>query len=1011
MPDETNYSPDDAPLQNPSKGKSGSLITFPRARPPKKRTYDNLPLQLSSFVGREQEVAEVERLLTGQRLVTLCGPGGCGKTRLALAVAQDLLQGFEDGGVWWVELASLSDPKLVSVAVASALGMREVPDRSLIEVLVEHMKPRKVLLVLDNCEHLVEGCAALADTLLRACPDLHVLATSREPLRIAGEFSWVVPSLSLPDSYRLTPTAELARYEAVRLLLERAAEVGAGFTLTDRNVSAVARLCRKLDGIPLAIELAAAWMRVLTIEQISEKLEDPLGLLTKGSRTAAPRHRTLRATLQWSYDLLTEAEQALFGRLAVFVGGFTLKAVEAIGTGEPVEAGEVLDLLSQLVDKSLVVVEAMSGGTLRYRMLEPIRQFGLEKLREREEEPEALRRHAAFFVTLAEEAYPKLRAEPQVEWLGRLEKENANLRGALSWALSAGEIPTAARLGFALWPFWWIRNRQPEGRRWMEQVLLERDELPPPLRIRATIAASTMAYGQGDAESSLLPYAVELMELSRAVSGNALAEAHAHAGFGLLAAARGDFEAATGHLEKVLPLYREAGEDGLAAQTHVWLGTVLLLWGDHEGARQRFEEGLALGRGIGDRLSICNALFNLAQLALARGDHEEASRRFAEGITPSEELGDRGNTAYILEGLGIVAGAQGEAVHAARLLGASEALFSAIGFRGHTYYQFDRALYERIEAGVRSTLGEAAFEVAFSEGRAMAPERVIEHALEQPMAPDEEEEAQPSAAGIVVPREDDRPSAAGTAALRIFALGTARVEKEGRPLDSPNRIEKSRELLYYLLSHPEGRTKEQIGLTLWPEASTSQLRSSFHDTVYRLRRALGTKEWIVFDRGRYAFNRSLPYSFDVEAFEENLSEARRVRVEAPEQAIGHLQEAASLYGGDFLEDSADSEWATVRQQELLLGYQETLLLLGRLLFAQERHVEAAEAYRKAIAHDELLEEAHRELMRCYAALGERSRALRHYEELVELLDERLGTAPASETRVVRERLLASEEVV
>jgi predicted ATPase len=298
MPDKTNYSPSEAPLQNPSKGKNGSLITFPRAHPPKKRTYDNLPHQLSSFVGREQEVAEVERLLTGQRLVTLCGPGGCGKTRLALAVAQDLLEEFEDGGVWWVELASLSDPKLVSVAVASALGMREVPDRSLIEVLVEHLKPRRVLLVLDNCEHLVEGCAALADTLLRACPDLHVLATSREPLRIAGEFSWVVPSLSLPDPYRLPPTAELARYEGVRLFVERAGAVDASFELTERNSPAVAQLCHKLDGIPLAIELAAARVRALTVEQIAEKLEDPLGLLTTGSRTATARHQTLRATLQ-----------------------------------------------------------------------------------------------------------------------------------------------------------------------------------------------------------------------------------------------------------------------------------------------------------------------------------------------------------------------------------------------------------------------------------------------------------------------------------------------------------------------------------------------------------------------------------------------------------------------------------------------------------------------------------------------------------------------------------------
>ena len=278
-------------------------------------------------------------------------------------------------------------PKLVAGAVASALGVRETPDRPLIEMLVEHLKSRKTLLVLDNCEHLVEGCAALADTLLRACPDLEILATSREPLRIAGEASWLVPSLSLPEPERLLPAEELKRYEAVRLFVERAKAVDAGFALTELNASAVARLCRELDGIPLAIELAAARARVLTVEQILGKLEDLLGLLTTGSRTAAPRHQTLRATLEWSYELLSEPEQGLFRRLSVFAGGWTLEAAETVGAEEPVEAGEVLDLLSNLVDKSLVVAAAEAKGALRYRMLEPVRQCGYEKFEKSTEAP------------------------------------------------------------------------------------------------------------------------------------------------------------------------------------------------------------------------------------------------------------------------------------------------------------------------------------------------------------------------------------------------------------------------------------------------------------------------------------------------------------------------------------------------------------------------------------------------------------------------------------------------
>jgi non-specific serine/threonine protein kinase len=394
-------------------------------------------------------------------------------------------------------------------------------------------------------------------------------------------------------------------------------------------------------------------------------------------------------------------------------------------------------LLSALVDKSLVVAETSGEGERRFRMLEPVRQYALKRLVEGGEAEETRRRHAAFFLDLAEKAHPMLRAGPQVKWLRTLERDNGNLRGTLSWTLSAGEMQTAARLGWALWPFWWIRNRQIEGRRWMEQTLRGRYELPLPLRIRATVATEAMAYGQGDAEA-VLRYAGELMELSLEAGGSALAESFAHGGSGLVATFRGDFEAAIRHLEVGLPLFRKAGEDGLATQTHTWLGTILLLQGDHEGARRRFDEGLTLGRSIGDRLSICNALFNLAQLALTSGDHEAAFRWFLEGIEPSEELGDRGNTAYILEGLGIVAGARGEAGRAARLLGASEALISAIGLRGHTYYRPDRALYGRIEASARATLDGAAFEAAKEEGRAMSPERAIEYALEEPCMPEGE---------------------------------------------------------------------------------------------------------------------------------------------------------------------------------------------------------------------------------------------------------------------------------
>src|SRR5918995_2724379 len=438
-----------------------------------------------------------------------------------------------------------------------------------------------MLLVLDNCEHLIEDCVALVDTLLGACEHLRVLATSRETLGVAGEINWGVPSLTSPAPGLPAGPESLERYEAVELFVERARLRAPTFELTPENSEAVADICRQLDGIPLAIELATARLEALSVEQISERLDNSLGFLSTGDRTRAPRQRTLEAALEWSYRLLSEPEQGLFGRLSAFTGGWTLQAAEAVGATEPAEAEQVLDLLSALVDKSLVLAETDAEGALRYRMLDPVRQYAHQRLEEGGEAGETHRRHAAYFVALAEEARPNLRAQPQVGWLQRLEKENGNLRGALSWAISADEFVTAARLGFALWMFWWTLTRQPEGRRWLETILQQRDDLPPWLRRRVLVATEAMAFGQGDAEAVARYAGEQLEESSREVGGDAYAESFAHAGLGLVDTLQGDFEAATRRLEMALPLFHEAGEDGLAAQSHVWLGTVLLFRGDH----------------------------------------------------------------------------------------------------------------------------------------------------------------------------------------------------------------------------------------------------------------------------------------------------------------------------------------------------------------------------------------------------------------------------------------------
>jgi DNA-binding SARP family transcriptional activator len=574
----------------------------------------------------------------------------------------------------------------------------------------------------------------------------------------------------------------------------------------------------------------------------------------------------------------------------------------------------------------------------------------------------------------------------------------------MAWAMSSDDYETAALLGWALWPFWFYRGYQREGRHLMESALEGGQKLSLELRIRATVAVAVMAYGQG-ADQAVVEHMTDLLDLSRKAGGNAYAEGYAKAGLGLVAMNRGDLIKAAARLEEALPLFIECGELWTAAQTHTWLGTVSLLQGDQEQAVARFEEGLALARWIGDRGAIYNALYSLAQLALARGEYDRATSNFVEGMALSEEMGDLANVAYCLEGLATVAGSRDEAERSAHLFGAAKGLHETIGVPVWTYYQPDRTLYDQMMADLREALGEAPYEAALSEGRVMSPERAIAYALDKAVpasSGDEPAPPQPPTAVSPIPVEDPQ------ATLQIFALGGARVEKDGRPIDSPDLIQKPRELLYYLLSHPEGRTKEQMGLALWPDASTAQLRSSFHDTVFRLRRALGGKEWVVFEKRRYTFGSTTEYFYDVKSFEKDISEARRAQAGAPERAVGYLKEATDLYRGDFLEDTAQSEWILERQDELRRSYGESLLILGDLLANLGRHAEAADAYRKAISHDRFLEEAHRGLMRSQVALGEPGGALRHYEELARMLLEQLGSSPSPETVALYESLRSGQ---
>lgn len=673
-------------------------------------------------------MAELGKVLEDQRLLTLTGPGGCGKSRLALKVAQDLAGRFADG-VWLAELASLSDPDLVPRTVARALGVRESPGRSPTETLSDHLEPRETLLVVDNCEHLVAACARLVEALLRACPDLRILATSREALGIAGEIAWPVPSLSLPDPRYPHPAGELLGYEAVRLFVERTSAVVPAFGLTRENAAAVLRVCRGLDGIPLAIELAAARVKVLSVEQIAGRLDGRFRLLTAGSRTALPRHRTLRAAMDWSHDLLSGQEAALFRRLSVFAGGFTLETAEVVCAGDDAERDEVLELLSRLVDKSLVVVRDR-GGEARYGLLETVRQYGWEKLVE-SGEAEAVRwRHADFFLALAEEVAPKI--EPSNEtagrgrWLERLEMEHDNLRAALRWA-GRDSPETGLRLASALYWFWYHRGYQSEGRGWFERILAGAPAARTAARAEALTRAGYLAWLQGDhprARSRLQ----EGVEIWRELEGEKSGLAHALWVLGLEMLAVEELAEARSLTEESVEIFRTIEDEAGIAHTLANLGAIVLGQGESALASSLLEESLQISRRIGDDWMLSLPLRNLGVAAFQQGDHARAVGLLRESLGLLRGSGDKLYTSRGLECLAAVESRRGSHVRAARLFGAGEALREAIGVP-MLFYLVD---YDGAVTATRAALGEEAAAAAWAEGQAMAPDDAIALALEGP---------------------------------------------------------------------------------------------------------------------------------------------------------------------------------------------------------------------------------------------------------------------------------------
>jgi predicted ATPase/DNA-binding SARP family transcriptional activator len=1014
-----------------------------------------LPVRLAPLVGRQRELGEVVDALTQSRLMSLTGPGGTGKTRLALA-ASDTARAHFAGGVCWVELAPINDPGIVPEAVASGLGVPESPGQDAAVTIAEFVGDRSMLIVLDNCEHLAAAVADLADRLLGTCPALSILTTSRELLGVDGERSWPVPPLSLPDGDVAPVASVLAGYDAVRFFEQRAQLVLPSFRLADDNAAAVLQVCRRLDGLPLAIELAAARMRILSAGQLAERLDDIFTVLTGGSRTAPARHQALRATLDWSHDLLEQDERAVFRRLAAFSGGFTLTAAGRVASGGDIPPERMLELLARLADKSLLRVDH-AGGDARYHLLATVRDYARERLAQAGEDEATRRAHLHFFAELVERAEPRLEYREQAHadgltpgslslgrgWgpgslertLDRLDTETPNLRAALEFARESGDAVAALRIAGPLGRYAYLRGHYHEVRQWMDAAVTADPRAPAALRAKALLGGGRLALLQCDypaavrrLEAALRLYrelddsqgvasalqvlgsvsreqgryarSMELHRESLAIAeaaGDRWAVAGAHGYLGFAAWLHGDFERGSAECTVALGLFRQIGDVEGIAWSLLSLGVIARYQREPEKAGALLAESRSLAEGIGFREGIAWALEQLGLLALGRGD-PAAADLLRRSLAVHRELNDRWRTASVLEDLAELALARGSGELAARLLAAAQALREVIGT---VIAPCDSARHDLTLSGARAALGEDAFDAAWQGGlQATMDDLEAELSVAGGMsAPGPE--AAPAAPAAPAGPAPARDAPAGP--LRIRGLGEATVLRGDVPVTAADwGYAKPRELLFLLATSPP-LTREQVGIALWPDQPAAQLGNSLHTALRGLRRALGDPGWVLYADGRYAFDTSRQHECDVNAFEQALAAARAARPAAA--ALPDLQRAIAVYRGDFLAGLAAGEWAQARRDELRRAFESALLATGRLHAAAGRYQPAVAAFRRAVAHEPLNETAHRELMSAWAGLGETGRAVQHYSELTDLLAQQVGVPPSAETTALYRRLL------
>ncbi len=727
----------------------------------------NLPPALTSFIGRKHELTEVVRSLTVSRLITLTGAAGCGKTRLALRVAEQVIRQYADG-VHWVELARLADSGLVPQAIAKAVNVVEQPGRPLVDGMLDALHDKQLLLVVDNCEHVLTACSQLAETLLVQTA-VSIVATSREPLGVTGELRYPVAPMALPPV--TLAVDDVGEFDAIQLFVERARAIVPPFELTPDNAAVVAGICHHLDGIPLAIELASARVNVLTVEQIAARLDDRFALLGAASHVVYSHHRTLRAAIDWSYDLLSTPEQVMLLRLSVFAGGCSLATAETVCVGDSVEREHVLELLSSLVNKSLVVAHTLQPGEARYSLLETIRQYAQEKLTASGEWSMIRDRHLQYFLQLTEETEPKTRGQYQQLWLDWLEGEFDNIRAALNWSLESAQIAAGVRIAIALYQFWTIRDYVEEGFAWVERLLARADEgIALVVRANALAYASLLAgfrgntsaqlrYGQeaaalaeaaGDEGKSALAWALAGQAWAAWAAGDyqtvftlAKREIQLHRelddkynlGLGLSttsfsAMALGKYDEARAMLDEGLPLLREVGNPYRLAMALNFSGDLARCEHKYVEAQAAYEESISLLREIGAVRDLASALHNLGHTCLHLGDVERAHALFSEAMAIQQAQHNTPGVAECLIGFAAMSIVCGLPSAGARLLAAAIAIG---GERVATAWAATRMEYEHTLALVRASLTEREFQAEQAAGRALSLEQAMEYAQSLPL--------------------------------------------------------------------------------------------------------------------------------------------------------------------------------------------------------------------------------------------------------------------------------------